>query len=66
MRASRVETRGLTALYGDVQAVFGVDIRREVGETIAVIGANGAGRSTLMRSLAGVIANSAEMGLQRG
>lgn len=48
--ASLVETRGLTAFYGDFQAVFGVDIRLEVGETIAVIGANGAGKSTLMRS----------------
>lgn len=64
--ASLVETRGLTAFYGDFQAVFGVDIRLEVGETIAVIGANGAGKSALMRSLAGVIASSAEMVLHRG
>ncbi|MBC2808834.1 ABC transporter ATP-binding protein (plasmid) [Rhizobium ruizarguesonis] len=64
--ASLVETRGLTAFYGDFQAVFGVDTRLEVGETIAVIGANGAGKSAFMRSLAGVIANSAEMVLHCG
>lgn len=64
--AGLLETRGLTAFYGDFQAVFGVDIHLDVGETIAVIGANGAGKSTLMRSIAGVIANRAEMVLHRG
>ena len=55
-----LETRGLTAFYGDFQALFGVDVVLEVGETIAIIGANGAGKSTLMRSISGVIANEAE------
>ncbi|TXH84449.1 MAG: ABC transporter ATP-binding protein [Rhizobium sp.] len=63
---SLVETRGLTAAYGDFQAVLGVDIRLEAGETIAVIGANGAGKSTLMRSIAGIIANSPDMVLHHG
>jgi branched-chain amino acid transport system ATP-binding protein len=64
--ASLLETRGLTAFYGDFQAVFGIDIDLDAGETIAVIGANGAGKSTLMRSVAGVIANRADMVLHRG
>lgn len=64
--ASLLETRGLTAFYGDFQAVFGIDIDLDAGETIAVIGANGAGKSTLMRSIAGVIANRADMVLHRG
>lgn len=55
-----LETRGLTAFYGDFQALFGVDLRLEEGETLAVIGANGAGKSTLMRSICGLIANSAD------
>ena len=55
-----LETRGLTAFYGDFQALFGVDVVLEVGETIAIIGSNGAGKSTLMRSISGVIANEAE------
>jgi branched-chain amino acid transport system ATP-binding protein len=50
-----LETRALTAAYGDFQALFGVDIRLEAGETIAIIGANGAGKTTLMRALAGVL-----------
>ncbi len=53
-----LETRGLTAYYGDFQALFGLDLTLDPGETIAVIGANGAGKSTLMRSIAGVIANN--------
>lgn len=52
-----LETRDLTAHYGDFQALFGVDIRLEEGETVAIIGANGAGKTTLMRSISGVLRN---------
>ncbi|WP_137930483.1 ABC transporter ATP-binding protein [Mesorhizobium comanense] len=55
-----LETRNLTARYGDFQALFGVGIALDQGETIAVIGANGAGKTTLMRSISGVLANRAE------
>ncbi|PWW00253.1 amino acid/amide ABC transporter ATP-binding protein 2 (HAAT family) [Hoeflea marina] len=52
-----LETRNLTARYGDFQALFGVDIVLEAGETISIIGANGAGKTTLMRSICGLLAN---------
>ncbi|MBA1143335.1 ABC transporter ATP-binding protein [Mesorhizobium neociceri] len=52
-----LETKNLTARYGDFQALFGVDIALDQGETIAIIGANGAGKTTLMRSIAGILAN---------
>ena len=52
-----LETKGLTARYGDFQALFGVDIALDPGETIAIIGANGAGKTTLMRSIAGILAS---------
>ncbi len=56
-----LETHGLTAFYGDFQALFGVDIELAAGETVAVIGANGAGKTTFMRSIAGVLAQAPDM-----
>ncbi|MER8411165.1 ABC transporter ATP-binding protein [Mesorhizobium sp. M1342] len=61
-----LETRGLTANYGQFRALFGVDITVAVGECVAIIGANGAGKSTLMRSITGVIGNAPGMVLHRG
>jgi len=55
-----LETKGLTAFYGDFQALFGVDVALDTGETVAIIGANGAGKSTLLRSISGVLANGAD------
>jgi branched-chain amino acid transport system ATP-binding protein len=50
-----LETRKLTAFYGDFQALYGVDTTLNKGETIAIIGANGAGKSTFLKSIAGLI-----------
>ncbi|THV10220.1 ABC transporter ATP-binding protein [Rhizobium rhizophilum] len=63
---SLIETKNLTAFYGDFQALFGVNIVLNPGETIAVIGANGAGKSTLMRSISGVLRNEPAAVLHRG
>ena len=52
---SLLRVRGLTAGYGDFQALFGVDLDVGPGECVAVIGANGAGKTTLMRAVAGVL-----------
>ena len=52
---SLLETHGLTGFYDDFQALFGIDLRIEAGETVAIIGANGAGKSTFMRSLVGLV-----------
>jgi branched-chain amino acid transport system ATP-binding protein len=48
-------THGLTASYGDIQALFGIDLHLHAGETVAVIGANGAGKSTFLRSVTGLL-----------
>jgi len=51
-----LETDGLTAFYGDFQALFGVDLAIAEGEAVAIIGANGAGKSTLLRTITGQLA----------
>lgn len=48
-----LETNGLSAYYGDFQALFGIDFRMEEGETVAILGANGAGKSTFLNAIAG-------------
>ncbi|MBT8769183.1 ABC transporter ATP-binding protein [Pseudomonas boanensis] len=49
--------RKLRAGYGDFQALFEIDLDLAEGETLAIIGSNGAGKSTFLRSLAGLIRN---------
>lgn len=61
-----LETKGLTAGYGDFRALFGIDLTVAAGETVAVIGANGAGKTTLMRSITGVLRNAPAMVTHRG
>jgi branched-chain amino acid transport system ATP-binding protein len=61
-----LETRALTANYGQFRALFGVDIAVAAGECVAIIGANGAGKTTLMRSITGVIGNETGMVMHRG
>jgi branched-chain amino acid transport system ATP-binding protein len=53
-----LETRDLTAFYGDFQALFGISVSVEKGETVAIIGANGAGKSTFLKTVAGLLPSS--------
>lgn len=50
-----VEVRGLHVRFGEIEAVTGVDLLAYPGYSTAVLGRNGAGKSTTMRVLAGVI-----------
>jgi branched-chain amino acid transport system ATP-binding protein len=52
---SLLQTTALTAFYGDAQALFGIDFEVDGGEMVAIIGANGAGKSTFMKSLTGLV-----------
>jgi branched-chain amino acid transport system ATP-binding protein len=50
-----LSTSALTAFYGDFQALFGVDFEIGAGEIVAIIGANGAGKSTFLKSVTGLL-----------
>jgi branched-chain amino acid transport system ATP-binding protein len=50
-----LSTHGLTARYGDFQALFGLDVTLDEGELVALIGANGAGKTTFLRAICGVL-----------
>lgn len=50
----------LDAFYGDFQALFGVDFRIAKGECVALIGANGAGKSTFFKVLTGLLPASGQ------
>jgi branched-chain amino acid transport system ATP-binding protein len=53
---SLLAVHALSAFYGDFQALFDVSLEVAEGETVAVIGANGAGKTTFLRALAGALA----------
>lgn len=46
---------GIDVFYGTSQALFGLSFDVQQGETLALLGRNGAGKSTTMKSIAGVI-----------
>ena len=52
---SLLEVNNLSAFYGDFQALFNIDFTMEEGETLAVIGANGAGKSTFLKTITGLV-----------
>ena len=56
-----LETHGLVASYGDFQALYGIDSHIDEGETVAMIGANGAGKSTYLSALVGLLQAAPEM-----
>lgn len=46
---------GLVVQYGGITAVKGLDISVHAGETVALIGANGAGKSSTLRAITGLV-----------
>ena len=51
-----LSVRDLAVFYGDAQALDGVSLEVNEGEIVAIIGANGAGKTSLIRAIGGVLA----------
>ena len=50
-----LELSGIDVAYGDLPALRGVDLVVEAGETLSVVGANGAGKTTMLRTISGLL-----------
>jgi len=51
-----IDVEGLDVFYGASQILFGVSLSVREGQTVALLGRNGAGKSTTLKAIAGVIA----------
>ena len=49
-----LEVANIEAFYGETQALFGVSLSIAEGEAVALLGANGAGKTTIIRSILGL------------
>ena len=49
----------LSAGYGDVRVLWGIELRVEAGEIACIVGPNGAGKTTLLRTISGLLAPTA-------
>ena len=59
MMSALLHVKDLKVSYGGINAVKGVDLHVNQGELVALIGANGAGKSSSMKAIAGLLTPSA-------
>ena len=51
-----LELRDISSAYGNVQALKGVSLQVEAGELVTLLGANGAGKSSTLKTISGLLA----------
>ncbi|MFN8052801.1 MAG: ABC transporter ATP-binding protein [Acidimicrobiales bacterium] len=56
-----LEVTGLTAGYGIVQVLFGLDFTVDAGEAVVILGANGAGKTTTLRAISGMVDSAGQV-----
>jgi branched-chain amino acid transport system ATP-binding protein len=56
-----LELRGVSARYGPLQALHGIDLSVGEGEIVAVLGANGAGKTTTLRAISATVRTSGDI-----
>ncbi len=55
MSNSLLDVTGIETFYGPIQAIRGVSLQVEQGQIVTVLGANGAGKTTVLRTISGVL-----------
>jgi branched-chain amino acid transport system ATP-binding protein len=50
-----LEIKNINCFYGDVQVIYDVSMHIEEGEVVSLIGANGAGKSTILKTISGLM-----------
>jgi branched-chain amino acid transport system ATP-binding protein len=50
-----LEIKGINSFYGDLQALWDVSLTVNEGELVSLIGSNGAGKTTILRSISGLL-----------
>src|SRR6478672_1520843 len=61
-----LQIEGLSAGYGDICVLWGVDLAIESGEMACIVGPNGAGKTTLLRAVSGLLVRTAGRILLKG
>jgi branched-chain amino acid transport system ATP-binding protein len=56
-----LQVEGLSAFYGDLQVLHELKLNVNRGEIVAIVGANAAGKSTLLRSLSGIVTRTGQV-----
>jgi branched-chain amino acid transport system ATP-binding protein len=63
--ASLLEVRDLNVTYGVIHALKGINLEVREGEIVALVGANGAGKSTVLKALSGLVPSRGFIGFER-
>jgi len=61
---SMLEVTSLHCGYGPVEVLHGIDLRVDAGEVVVVLGANGAGKTTMIRAVSGTIGRRGSVHLE--
>ena len=63
--ASMLEVRDLDVTYGVIHALKGINLEVRAGEIVALVGANGAGKSTVLKALTGLVPSRGFIGFEK-